>query len=78
LDPARLASLKHRLHRASESGEVAGTVCVIVKRGRVVFHSADGYADLAARRPMARDTVFQVMSMTKPVVGVAVVQCAEA
>ena len=78
IDPSGLDRLKARLHRASEKGELAGTVCAVVKNGKVVFHNADGYADLEARRPMTPDTVFQVMSMTKPIVGVAVMQCAEA
>lgn len=78
MDPARLSALDRRLRDASEKGEVAGTVTLVVKRGKVVFHQAHGYADVEARKPMAPDTVFQVMSMTKPFVGVAVVQCAEA
>ncbi len=43
------------------------------RRPRSLFGSA-GFADREARRPMSRDTIAQIYSMTKPVTGVALMQ----
>jgi CubicO group peptidase (beta-lactamase class C family) len=52
--------------------EVAGAVTAVVTKDRVRHLEATGSADLAAKRPMAPDTLFWIASMTKPVTGVAV------
>jgi len=52
--------------------EVAGAVTTVVTKDRVLHLEATGSADLAAKRPMAPDTLFWIASMTKPVTGVAV------
>jgi len=52
--------------------EVAGAVTAVVTKDRVLHLEATGSADLAAKRPMAPDTLFWIASMTKPVTGVAV------
>ena len=52
--------------------EVAGAVTVVVTKSRVLHLEADGFADVAAKRPMAADTLFWIASMTKPVTGVAI------
>lgn len=76
-DPARLDAVKQRLDQAVEKSEVAGVVVRVSRHGKVVFHQAAGYANLDPRSPMRDDTVFQVMSMTKPITAIAVVMCAE-
>jgi len=57
--------------------EVAGLVAVVRQKGRPVVTIAEGLADREKQTPMRRDTVFQVMSMTKPVTALALVICAE-
>ena len=52
--------------------EVAGAVTVVVTKSRVLHLEADGFADVAAKRPMAADTLFWIASTTKPVTGVAI------
>ena len=52
--------------------EVAGAVTVVVTKSRVLHLEANGFADVAAKRPMAADTLFWIASMTKPVTGVAI------
>ncbi|MGC6751843.1 serine hydrolase domain-containing protein, partial [Escherichia coli] len=42
--------------------------------GHEVYFGARGDADREAHRPMTRDTLFQIFSMTKPVTGVALMQ----
>lgn len=76
-DPARLAAIPPRMKSFVDRGEVAGTVVLVARRGKTVLLDAEGQADLATKRPMRPDTIFQIMSMTKPVTALAVVMCAE-
>ncbi|RYG27097.1 class A beta-lactamase-related serine hydrolase [bacterium] len=76
-DPARLAAIPARMRSFVESRQVAGTVVLVQRHGKTVLLDAQGYANLEERRPMKPDTIFQVMSMTKPVTAIAVVMCAE-
>ena len=42
------------------------------RRAESCTSEANGFADVAAKRPMAADTLFWIASMTKPVTGVAI------
>lgn len=76
-DTTRLAAISQRMNQFVKEGEVAGTVVLIHRRGKVVFRDSRGYAHLEEKRPMAPDTIFQVMSMTKPITAIAVMICVE-
>ena len=49
----------------------------IWRKGRLAEATALGLADIAANRPMARDTLFRIASMTKPVTSVAALMLLE-
>jgi CubicO group peptidase (beta-lactamase class C family) len=55
-------------------GRAAGTSALIWQDGKQVYFGTAGLADRAANRPMRRDTIAQIYSMTKPVTGVALMQ----
>ena len=58
---------------AIEAGVVSGAVAHVRHRGRVVVDEAFGSASLRPDvRPMATDTVFDLASLTKPLVGATV------
>src|ERR1041385_1107848 len=52
--------------------EIAGAVTVIVSKDKVLHLESTGFADVAAKKPMAPDTLFWIASMTKPVTGTAI------
>jgi CubicO group peptidase (beta-lactamase class C family) len=56
------------------SGRAAGVSVLVWKDGREAYFGSAGFADREARRPMARDVIAQIYSMTKPVTGVALMQ----
>jgi len=60
-----------------QRGQIAGVSALVFKDGREVYFGAFGYADREAQRPMARDTLVQIYSMSKPVTGVALMQLYE-
>ena len=59
------------------SGKVAGVSALIYEKDREAYFNAFGFADREARRPMSRNTIVQIFSMTKPVTGVAVLSLYE-
>ncbi len=52
--------------------EIAGSVTVVVTKNKVLHLESDGYADVAAKKPMTPDTLFWIASMTKPITGTAI------
>ena len=77
LDPARLARIRPRLQELVDAGRNAGAVTLVARRGVVAHLEAVGYQDLEAKTPMRTDSIFQLMSMTKPVTGLGIMMLAE-
>ena len=65
------------LDKYIEAGELAGAVSLVYHRGEVAQVSARGVQDLETGTPMARDTIFGLASMTKPVTATAVMMLVE-
>lgn len=61
-----------------EEGELAGAVTLIWRDGEIVHSSCVGWQDRVGGRPMRRDTLFRIASMTKPVTSVAALMLHEA
>ena len=58
------------LGRMVAEGKAVGVSALIWEQGREAYFGAFGFADREAQQPMARDTLVQIYSMTKPVTGV--------
>ena len=54
-----------------ERGRVPGAVALIARRGQLAYFESFGQRDPAAGAPMAKDSIFRIYSMTKPIVSVA-------
>ena len=52
--------------------QLAGAITMVARRGQVVHFETYGMMDLEVQRPMQKDAIFRIYSMTKPVVAVAV------
>ena len=53
------------------SGKLIGVSAVVWEKGAERYYGAYGVADREAGRPMQRDAIVQIYSMTKPITGVA-------
>jgi CubicO group peptidase (beta-lactamase class C family) len=74
---SRLASIDRFYEDKVATGDMAGIVLLVARHGQLV-HSADiGYADIAQKRKMSRDTVFRWYSMTKPITATALMMLHE-
>ena len=56
---------------------VAGAVTLVAHGSDIVEFDATGMADVEAGHPMRKDTIFQIMSMTKPVTAIGIMMLAE-
>jgi CubicO group peptidase (beta-lactamase class C family) len=77
MDASRLALIPERMRSFVEKGTIAGAVTLVARRGEIASLDAVGYQDIEARKPMPKDAIFQIMSMTKPVTGAAIMILAE-
>lgn len=75
LDQARI---QRSLDEMVASGRAAGVSVLVWQDGQERYFGQAGFADREARRPMARGTLVQIWSMTKPVTGVALMRLWEA
>jgi CubicO group peptidase (beta-lactamase class C family) len=65
------------LQAAIDSGDLAGGLTLIWRKGEIVQVALRGKRDLARDLPMERDTIFRIASMTKPVTTVAALMLME-
>jgi CubicO group peptidase (beta-lactamase class C family) len=77
LSTKRLERVGELVQRHLASGSFSGAVTLVARNGRIVHHEAFGVMDLETKKPMPKDGIFRIMSMTKPVVGVATLMMIE-
>jgi len=76
-DQPRLKKLGSQMDEMARKSVVAGSVSLLMRSGEVIFNHATGMSDVEAGSKMQTNTIFQVMSMTKPVTATAVLICVE-
>ena len=67
VDPARIDAA---LGGFIERGELVGVSALVYEDGKEAYFGAFGMADREKSRPMSRDTLVRIFSMTKPLTGV--------
>jgi CubicO group peptidase (beta-lactamase class C family) len=68
---ARLHRIDDALRRFIDNGTIAGAVTLVARQGKIAHFQAAGLMDREAGRPMARDAIFRIQSMTKPITATA-------
>jgi CubicO group peptidase (beta-lactamase class C family) len=66
-----LKALQRTMRALVDDAKLAGVTTLVARHGKVVYVDAYGVQDLATRKPVASDTIFRLASMTKPIVGAA-------
>ncbi len=77
LDPSKLALIPQRMQYFVEKGQAAGVVTLVARHGHVAALEATGYTDFETKQPMRTDNIFQIHSMTKPIVCLGIMMLAE-
>ncbi|MEI9993079.1 MAG: serine hydrolase domain-containing protein [Rhizomicrobium sp.] len=66
-----LARIVPTLRPIAESGDLSGFVTLLFRHGEIAQVETIGHRDLEHEKPMTRDTIFRIASMTKPVTSLA-------
>lgn len=66
------------MERYVQNEEIAGASLLVRQHGQTVYRNCWGYADKSARMPIREDSIFRLMSMTKCVTAVGILQLMEA
>jgi CubicO group peptidase (beta-lactamase class C family) len=77
LCPERTQRLLDVLQSEIDRKRLPGAVALIARRGKIALFESLGQQDPATGVPMARDAIFRIYSMTKPLVSVAVMMLME-
>jgi CubicO group peptidase (beta-lactamase class C family) len=77
LSADRLNEIAKRLNADIEAGRIPGAVVMIARKGKLAYYETFGYRDKAANVAMTKDTIFNIASMTKPLVALAALQLHE-
>jgi CubicO group peptidase (beta-lactamase class C family) len=73
----RLGKLDSGMKSLVDGKKVAGMVTVLARHGKIVEEKTYGFADVASRKPMQKDTIVRIYSMTKPITGIAMMMLYE-
>jgi CubicO group peptidase (beta-lactamase class C family) len=72
-----LSQIPQRIKHFIDTQTVAGAVTLVATDSDVLEFHALGMADIEDNRPMQKDSIFQIMSMTKPVTAIGIMMLAE-
>ncbi len=71
LSSDRLENIRKVLGAKVDAGEIPGYVALVARHGKVVYFDAYGVQNPNTKKPMSRDAIFRIYSMTKPITSVA-------
>jgi len=77
LSSSRLTRIQELMQQHIDANGFSGAVTLVARDNKIAWFQAQGVADLATGRPMQKDTVFRIMSMTKPVVALSLLMMLE-
>ena len=77
LSSERLKRIGELMQRQIAAKNFAGAVTLVARNGRIAHFETHGLMDADSKKPMQKDAIFRIMSMTKPVVGVSILMLVE-
>ena len=73
----RLERIHETIERHISAGDISGAVTLVARRGRIAHFQAHGLMDLDSKKPMQKDALFRIASMSKPITGAAILMLME-
>jgi CubicO group peptidase (beta-lactamase class C family) len=67
MNAERLAAIPVRMKEYVDANQTAGMVTILAHRGKVASFEATGYQDLESKKPMRKNSMFRIASLTKPI-----------
>jgi CubicO group peptidase (beta-lactamase class C family) len=77
LSGERLGRIGMVIQKSIDDKRIAGAVSLVMRHGQLVWYQAQGMSDREAAKPMPKDAIFRICSMSKPITSVAVMMLYE-
>jgi CubicO group peptidase (beta-lactamase class C family) len=77
LSSERLQRIHEAVQRHIDAHDIAGAVTLVARKGRIAHFESQGVMDLDSKKPMPKDGLFWIASMSKPITGVAIMMLLE-
>jgi CubicO group peptidase (beta-lactamase class C family) len=77
LSPERLQRIHQTVQRHIDAHDISGAVTLVARQGKIAHFEAHGTMDLDSKRPMPKDGLFWIASMSKPITGTAILMLME-
>jgi len=77
LSSERLQRIHGMVQRHMDLGDITGAVTLVARKGQVAYVDVQGTIDVETKKPMTRESLFRMASMTKPVIGTAAMMMLE-
>src|SRR5215469_1514100 len=72
LSEERLFRIHDTMQRHIDAHDISGVVTLVARKGQIAWFHAQGLMDIGANKPMQKDAIFRVFSMSKPICGAAI------
>lgn len=69
---AKITKLDVMLDDAVKKEQVPGLVAMVVKDGKIIYHSAKGFSDVESGKKMEKNSIFRIASQTKAITSTAI------
>jgi CubicO group peptidase (beta-lactamase class C family) len=76
-DYSKLALIDAEVNKYVSNHWLVGSTVIIVKDNKVVYHKGFGYANEASKTPMQENAIYRIMSQTKAITSLAIMQLYE-
>jgi CubicO group peptidase (beta-lactamase class C family) len=77
LSNQRLQRIHETIQRHMDGHQIAGAVTLVARKGHIAHLEAHGAMDLDSKKPMTKDSIFRIYSMSKPIAGAAILMLME-
>ena len=77
LSEERLSRIHDTMQRHMDAHDISGAVTLVARKGQIAWLHAQGLMNIEADKPIQKDAIFRVFSMSKPVCGVAILMLLE-
>ena len=73
----KLTHIKEAFAQEIDKGNLPGVVVMVARKGKLVYSETVGFQNKEAGKPLSKDAIFRIYSMTKPLVSVAAMMLIE-
>ncbi len=73
----KLVHIKEAFAQETDKGNLPGVVVMVARKGKLVYSETVGFQNKEAGKPLSKDAIFRIYSMTKPLVSVAAMMLIE-